>query len=49
MDFHKLWQEQCTATRTIRERLGVENALDYRIGEKLLNFAKHQGSRSAGN
>ena len=31
---------QCAATRTIRERFGVENALDYLIGEKLLNFAK---------
>jgi len=39
-DFHKIWQEQCAATRTIRERFGVENALDYLIGEKLLNFAK---------
>jgi hypothetical protein len=25
---------------TIRQRFGVENALDYLIGEKLLNFAK---------
>jgi len=37
MDFHKTW---CAATRTIRERFGVENALDYLVGEKLLNFAK---------
>ena len=40
MDFHKIWQEQCAATRTIRGRFGVENALDYLIGEKLLKFAK---------
>jgi hypothetical protein len=40
MDFHKIWEEQCEATRTIRERFGIENALDYLIGEKLLNFAK---------
>jgi len=40
MDFHRIWQEQCEATHTIRERFGVENALDYLIGEKLLNFAK---------
>ena len=40
MDFHKVWQEQCAATHMIRERFGVENALDYLIGEKLLNFAK---------
>ena len=40
MDFHKIWQEQSAAARTVRERFGVENALDYLIGEKLLNFAK---------
>jgi len=40
MDFRKIWQEQCEATHTIRERFGVKNALDYLIGEKLLNFAK---------
>jgi hypothetical protein len=40
MDLHKIWQEQCEATHAIRERFGVENALDYLVGEKLLNFAK---------
>jgi hypothetical protein len=40
MDSHKIWQEQCEATRTIRERFGVKNALDYLVGEKLLNFAR---------
>ena len=40
MDFHKIWQEQCAATRTIRERFGVKSALDYLVGEKLLNFAR---------
>ncbi len=39
MEFHKVWQEQCEATRTIRERFGVKSALDYLVGEKLLNFA----------
>ena len=39
MDFHKIWEEQCAATRTIRERFGVKSALDYLVGEKLLNFA----------
>jgi len=38
MDFHKIWQEQCEATRTIRERFGVKNA--YLVGEKLLTFAR---------
>src|SRR5487761_1108426 len=40
MDFHKIWQEQCEATRAIRERFGIEDALDYLVGEKLLNFAE---------
>jgi hypothetical protein len=40
MDFHKVWQEQCEATRPIRERFGVKNALDYLVGEKLLTFAR---------
>ena len=39
MDFHRIWQEQCEGTHTIRERFGVENALDL-VGGKLLNFAK---------
>jgi hypothetical protein len=39
MEFHKVWQEQCKATRKIRERFGVKSALDYLVGEKLLNFA----------
>ena len=39
MEFHKVWQEQCEVTRTIRERFGVKSALDYLVGEKLLDFA----------
>jgi hypothetical protein len=40
MDFHEIWREQCEVTPTIRERFGVKSALDYLVGEKLLNFAK---------
>jgi len=47
MDFHKIWQEQCEATHTIRERFGVKNALDYLVGEKLLNFASRSSSRNS--
>ena len=36
--FHKIWIEQCEATETIRERFGLQNALDYLIGEKLFHF-----------
>ena len=38
LQFHKIWIEQCTAAADIRERFGLENALDYLIGEKLLSF-----------
>jgi hypothetical protein len=40
MKFHKTWVEQCRATRGIRKRFGVKSALDYLVGEKLLNFAE---------
>ncbi len=40
MKFHKIWVKQCRATRTIRRRFGVKNALDYLVGEKLLSFAE---------
>jgi hypothetical protein len=40
MKFHKIWVKQCRATRTIRRRFGVKSALDYLVGEKLLNFAE---------
>ena len=36
---HQIWIEQCGATRTIRERCGVEAAFEYAVGEKLVNFA----------
>ena len=40
MEFHKIWIEQCRATRTIRRRFGAKSALDYLIGEKLVTFAQ---------
>jgi hypothetical protein len=39
MSFHEIWAEQCQATREIKEHFGLQNALDYLLGEKLLNFA----------
>ena len=39
MESHKIWMEQCEATRVIRESFGLRSALDYLIGEKLLTFA----------
>jgi hypothetical protein len=38
VEFHKVWVEQCAATEGIWERFGLEDALDYLIGEKLFNF-----------
>ena len=32
------WIEQCEATKQIEAEFGTQNALDYLIGEKFLNF-----------
>jgi len=40
MGFHKIWQEQCAVAPTIRERFGIKSALDYLVGQKLVNFAE---------
>jgi hypothetical protein len=38
--FHLIWREQCEAAKTIQARYGVESALDYLVGEKLMNFVE---------
>lgn len=45
-EFHKIWIEQCEASRSIKERLGTEKALGYLIGEKLMNFVREADSRA---
>jgi hypothetical protein len=40
IQFHKIWVQQCRATRGIKRRFGAKSALDYLIGEKLMNFAE---------
>jgi hypothetical protein len=40
MKYRQVWREQCQATRRIRRRFGLKDALDYLVGEKLLNFAE---------
>jgi len=40
MRFEKIWVSQCKATKRIRRRYGVENALDYLLSEKLVTFAE---------
>jgi hypothetical protein len=39
IQFHRIWVQQCRATRGIKRRFGVKSALDYLLGEKLMNFA----------
>jgi hypothetical protein len=38
--FQDIWKEQCEAARSLRVQYGVVGALDYLIGEKLLNYAE---------
>lgn len=38
--FQDIWKEQCEAACSVRDQHGVVSALDYLIGEKLLNFAE---------
>jgi hypothetical protein len=38
--FQDIWKEQCQAARGVRQRHGVVSALDYLIGEKLMDFAE---------
>jgi hypothetical protein len=37
---HRIWEAQSRATHEIKERFGVESALAYLLGEKLLAFAE---------
>jgi hypothetical protein len=40
IQFERKWIAQCEAARRVKGRFGLANALDYLIGEKLLNFAQ---------
>ncbi len=40
MRCHKVWKKQCQAARGVRRRFGLKSALEYLVGEKLLNFAE---------
>ncbi len=39
-----LWKSQCDVAPSIREKYGLQAALDYLISEKLLNFAEAAAS-----
>jgi hypothetical protein len=38
--FQDIWKEQCEAARGVAQRYGVVSALDYLIGEKLMDYAE---------
>jgi hypothetical protein len=38
IQFLKIWIDQCEAAEGIRDQYGLQNALDYLIGEKLFSF-----------
>ena len=38
--FHKIWIEQCEAAQGIKEQYGVNKAMGYLIGEKLMGFVQ---------
>lgn len=40
IQFHKIWIDQCEATEGIQAHFGLQNALDYLIGEKLFHFVQ---------
>ncbi|MGH7354686.1 MAG: hypothetical protein ACRELS_08960 [Candidatus Rokuibacteriota bacterium] len=39
-EVHEIWIEQCEAAWDIREAFGLQKALGYLIGEKLLNLPR---------
>jgi len=38
MQHHKTWIEQCEAAGDIQDEFGMQQALEYLVGEKFLNF-----------
>ncbi len=36
--FHKIWIEQCEATKGIEDEFGTQKALEYLVGERFLDF-----------
>jgi hypothetical protein len=38
MELHRMWTEQCDATTGIRNAFGTQQALNYLVGEKFLDF-----------
>jgi hypothetical protein len=38
LNLHKIWIEQCEATRGIKDHFGTERAMSYLVGEKFLQY-----------
>jgi hypothetical protein len=47
MRFCDVWVEQCEAAKQIEAGFGTQQALEYLIGEKFLNFLQNELRRSA--
>jgi len=45
--FHETWCDQCAAALTIQEKFGLEKALGYLVGEKLLHHVEAAETRPA--
>ena len=43
-EFHKIWIDQCDAAQGILGQFGAGDALDYVVGEKLVNFVRASSS-----
>lgn len=43
MELHRMWTEQCAATPGIQNAFGTQQALNYLVGEKFLNFIEAAG------
>lgn len=38
MELHRIWIEQCEAARGIESEFGTQQALEYLVGDRFLNF-----------
>ena len=45
-DFHKIWIKQCEAAAGIGDRFNRNEALDYLVGEKFVNFVRAANTHS---
>ena len=46
MEFHKIWIEQCEAAENVEDEFGVQEALEYLVGKKFLDFLEAAETRS---